>query len=141
MKSRNHTPDPSQDFTVPASPWLWLMNAGLLLIVGATALPLLGVYGDLFRWIFTAGAALALTGRTFAPKYRGTITRVRRLNRIEFWSCAAFAVGAFFIWFDRTSTDWLAFTLAGGALQIYSSVMQAITMTKELKARKKNKPE
>lgn len=139
MKLHNNTPDPAYDFTVPTSPWLWLMNLGLLLIVGATALPLLGVYGDTFRWIFTAGAIMALAGRAFAPNYRGTITRVRRLNRIEFWSCAAFAVGAFFIWFDRGSTDWLAFTLAGGALQIYSSVMQAVIMTKEIKARKKNK--
>ncbi len=124
------------DFTIPSSPWLWLMNLGLILIVVGTALPLIQLDSDIFRYIYTTGAAIALIGRIAAPKYRGTIVRIIRLNRIEFWSNVAFCFAAFFMWYNQTgSRDWLAFTLAGGALQIYASLMTSITMKKELKSR------
>lgn len=129
----------SSDFTIPSSPWLWIMNLGLLLIVAAAALPLLHVSGDTFRYIYTAGAALALIGRICAPSYKGSIIRVRRLARIELWSCIVFCVGAFFIWYNRgQATDWLAFTLAGGVLQVYTSIMIPRTLAKELRRREES---
>ncbi len=129
----------NSDFTIPASPWLWVMNVGLLLIVIGTALPLLHVEGDMFRYLYSVGAVLALVGRVLAPSYRGAVTRVKRLARIELWSCVVFCVAAFFMWYnDGETRDWIAFTLAGGVLQVYSSIMTARTLTKELNRRKKS---
>lgn len=128
--------NPAADFILPSSPWLWIMNIGLLLIVAATALPLFHVTGDTFRWIFSAGALLALTGRICAPAYKGTIVRVKRLARIEVWACIVLCAGAFFMWYDRQSTDWLAFTLAGGVLEVYVSLMIPRTLAKEQRQRR-----
>ena len=126
----------SQDFILPTSPWLLVMNLGLLAIVIATALPLLMIEGPLFRYIYTAGAAIALIGKIAAPGYKGTIVRVVRLTRIDFWSIIAFCVAAFFIWYNPLQNrDWLAFTLAGGVLQIYASLMINFTLKREQAAR------
>lgn len=129
--TKNYT---QEDFTIPSSPWLWLMNAGLLLIVAGTVLPLLRVEDPLFRWLYSAGALVALIGRILAPSYKGAVLRVRRLARIELWSCVIFCAGAFFMWYTPERLDWLAFTLAGGVLQVYSSLMSAHTLRKELRS-------
>lgn len=127
------------DFVLPSSPWMWVMNFGLLLIVAGTALPLLNLADNTFRYIYSAGAAIALTGRIAAPSYKGTIIRIVRLSRIEIWSCIAFCVGAFFMWYSPESgRDWLAFTLAGGALQVYTSLMIPRTMRREQSLRGKS---
>lgn len=126
----------NKDFTIPSSPWLWVMNLGLLLIVAGTALPLFHIDGTAFRYIYSAGAVLALTGRILAPSYKGSVIRVRRLARIEIWSCVIFCVGAFFMWYTPGRLDWLAFTLAGGVLQVYSSLMTSFTLSKELRNRR-----
>ena len=124
------TPD-TDDFTIPSSPWLIVMNIGLLMIVAGTALPLLHVDAAVWRYIYCAGALLALLGRACAPAYKGSVMRVRRLGRIELWSCI--------MWYEpEQPRDWIAFTLAGGALQVYASIMTARTLTKELAARKKS---
>ena len=133
--TKNYT---KEDFTIPSSPWLWLMNAGLLLIVAGTVLPLLRIEGSLFRWLYSAGAVIALIGRVLAPSYKGSVLRVRRLARIELWSCVIFCAGAFFMWYTPERLDWLAFTLSGGVLQVYSSLMSAHTLNKELRAREKS---
>lgn len=118
------------------------MNLGLLLIVAGTALPLIRLDGILFRYIYSAGAIIALGARIAAPAYKGTIIRVIRLGRIEMWSCIAFCIAAFFMWYQpNTARDWLAFTLAGGALQIYTSLMIPATLRKEQKSRGTNHPE
>lgn len=130
-----------KDFTIPSSPWLWVMNIGLLLILVGTAMPLLRANFDsnIFRYIFSAGAALAFIGRLIAPSYKGSLLRVRRLARIELWSCIAFCIGAFFMWYTPERLDWLAFTLAGGVLQVYSALMSAHTLRKELRKRNANR--
>ena len=134
------------DFTIPSSPGLWVMNIGLLMILIGTALPLffpnleVTIYNQqLFRYIFSAGAVLAFIGRLIAPSYKGSVLRVRRLARIELWSCIAFCVGAFFMWYTPQKLDWLAFTLAGGVLQVYSSLMSAHSLRKELNKRNANR--
>lgn len=131
-KRNNRPTNATTDHELPSSPWMWVMNAGLLLIVAGTALPLFNVDSSAFRYIYTAGALIALIGRIFSPRYKGSIFRVRRLHHISFWSCVIFCVGAFFMWYGgRGTTDWLAFTLAGGILQIYASVMITRTIEKE----------
>lgn len=132
------TRNPDYDFIIPSSPWLWLMNLGLLTIVVATAMPIFRIGDDLFRYIYAAGAAVAIIGRIAAPRYRGTIVRIIRLGRIEFWSCTALCMAAAIMLYDRnTARDWLALTLAGGALQIYTSLMIPATMRKMQAERRK----
>lgn len=110
---------------------LWIVTAGMFLIVIGTLLPLLsgmtrlsGVIGsNWFRYIYAAGAIITVAGRLFTP-YRGDNLRLKRLYRIEAWSGIFFCVGAFFLFYDNASLrDWLAFTLAGGCIQGYASFM------------------
>lgn len=104
--------------------WLWLMNVGLLLIMLGTAMPLLNPESTAFRYVFTIGAVLATVCRIITPGYQGKVLRVKRLARIEVWACIMFCVAAFFMWYQPgRSADWLAFTLAGGVLIIYTAFM------------------
>lgn len=107
---------------MPRQAWLIAVNIGLLLIVAATALPLFHIMGLVPRSLFTAGAALVLIGRLFAPAVKEQSLRVRRLCRLEVWVGIIFCAGAFFMWYTPERMDWLAFTLAGAAVQIYVSM-------------------
>ena len=114
----------------PARVWLILTVIGMLLIVAGTLLPLFGnyFYGSVYKYIYTAGAVLLLICRLFT-KYTGKHDRVRRLYRLESWSAIFFCVAAFFMFYEPTSArDWLAFTLAGGAVQVYTSIMIPFTV-------------
>lgn len=124
----------------PRPIWLILSTIALLMIVAGTMMPLfqrdkiLLFMPPLFRYIYTAGAVILLISRLFSP-YKGTDSRVKRLYRIEAWSSVFFCVGAFFLFYEPyTARDWLAFTLAGGAIQIYSSIMIPRAIRKALKA-------
>lgn len=112
-----------------------LVNIGLLLIMAGAAIPIfnMGQTPAMARWIYTAGAAMTLAGRLFSP-YTGKAIRVKRLHRIESWSALFFCVAAFFMFYDTSSArDWLAFTLAGGAIQVYASIMLPIAIKKAIK--------
>lgn len=101
----------------------WMAIAGLLLIVAATAMPLLRVEGDAFRYVYSVGAVFVLAGRAFNTcPYQ--ILRVKRLYRIEVWAGIIFCVGAFFMFYKGAGRmDWMAFTLAGGIIEAYASIM------------------
>lgn len=104
---------------------MWAITVGLLLIGAGTLMPLLSVQrgSDLFRYIYTTGAVIVIIGRLLTP-YEGSDMRLKRLLRIEAWSGICFCVAAFFLFYDSVSLrDWLAFTLAGGAIQCYASFM------------------
>lgn len=119
--------------------WTITVNGGMILIAIGILLPLISIDIKTARWIYTAGAAITLLGRIFTP-YKGTSLRVRRLHHIQSWSAIFFCVGAFFMFYPSAgASDWLAFTLAGGAIVIYSSIMIPLTQTKEAKAAKKQK--
>ena len=96
-------------------------------------MPLLHITGLLTQIIYTAGAVLVLGGRLFAPSLKGHCLRVRRLSRLEIWVGLMFCTGAFFMWYTPDRMDWLAFTLAGAALQVYASIAIPGAMAKELK--------
>lgn len=69
------------------------------------------------------GAVLSLIGRIMTP-YRGHNMRVKRLHRIEIWSSVFFCAATFFMFYQTAGArDWLAFTLAGGAVLVYTSIM------------------
>lgn len=120
-------------------PWtLWGMTIGMLLIVAGTLMPLLLASGGTFRWIYAAGALVLLVARIFAP-YTGDVMRLKRLYRLESWSALFFCVATFFMFYQpQTMRDWLAFTMAGGAVQVYTSLMIPRTVSKENKKRGKN---
>lgn len=67
-------------------------------------------------------------------RYTGQILRVKRLYRIETWSALFFCVATFFLFYSSDSSrDWLAFTLAGGVLQVFTSIMIPRTLSKAIK--------
>lgn len=106
-----------------AFPARWIAVAGLLMIVVATALPLLRIGGEAFRYIYCAGALAVVTGRALT-RCPSSILRVRRLYRLEVWAGVIFCVGGFFLFYDNAGAmDWMAFTLAGGAIEVYASFM------------------
>lgn len=111
---------------------LALITIGMLLIVAGIIIPLFaGVNGWLFKILYASGALLLLIGRIFTP-YTGNNMRLKRLYRIEAWSAIFFCVGAFFMFYPpgNNMRDVLAFTLAGGAIQIYTSIMIPIQANK-----------
>lgn len=110
-----------------------LAPLGLLLIAAATVVPIFtGLRSDLvwYKYLYAAGALWLLVCRLFTP-FRGEDTRLRRLHRIESWSAIFFCVGAgFMFWPGAAMRDWLAFTLAGAAIQIYTSIAIPARMAK-----------
>ena len=104
---------------------------GLILVMAGTALPLLRLDSEIYRYIFSARAILVVVGRLFMP-YKGPSLRIKRLCRLEVWSGLFFCAAAFFMfWKGAGPTDWIAFTLAGAAIQIYTSIMIPRTRRKE----------
>ena len=112
-----------------------LLIVGLLAIVAGVLIPIMtnNPFGDTFRYVYAAGAALTLLARIFEPKApQGTPTRIKRLMRLESWSSLLFCVAAFFAFYSAPQLrDWLAFTLAGAAIQIYSSLSINIIAAKQ----------
>lgn len=114
----------------PRAVWVVLSTVALIMIVVGTVMPLLGgantpfyALPPAFKFVYSAGALALLVSRLFSP-YTGSVVRVKRLYRIETWSSIFFCVAAFFLFYEpETSRDWLAFTLAGGAIQVYTSIM------------------
>lgn len=99
--------------------------------MAGTAIPLLRMHTEIYKYIFSAGALLVVIGRLFMP-YKGPSLRIRRLCRLEVWSGLFFCAAAFFMfWKGAGPTDWIAFTLAGAAIQIYTSIMIPRTRNKE----------
>lgn len=111
----------------------WMANIGLFAIMVAVALPILRIdHAGIYRYIFSAGAALALVGRLFAVAPEGVSLRVRRLCRMELWSAVLFCAAVFCMFYPRMGrTDWIAFTLAGGFLQLYASIAVPRALAKE----------
>lgn len=99
-----------------------LTTIGLLLVAAGAVMPvMMGLYGLTYRIIFACGAGISLAGRFFSV-YRGSNITVKRLTRIEVWSSVCFCVAAFFMFYSDASRDWVAFTLAGGILMLYTSI-------------------
>lgn len=124
----------------PKGVWLVLSTVGLLLIVAGTIIPIFQgferPYWAMSRWfayVYAAGAVVLFVSRLFAP-YKGKNLRVKRLYRLETWSSVFFIVASFFLFYElESSRNWLAFTLAGGAIQVYTSIMIPRTIRKALK--------
>ena len=110
-------------------------TVGLLCIGVATLIPILHGSFDhgWFRYLYAAGALLVVVGRLFSP-YTGKNLRMKRLRRMESWSSIIFCVAAFFLFYEKgQNRDWLAFTMAGAAVQIVATVLITRVAAKELK--------
>lgn len=110
-----------------------LVTIGLLMIAAGILMPIIQggtISNDTFRYIYAAGAVLLFIGRIFS-QYKGENKRLKRLYRIETWSSVFFCAAAFFLFYDKTIfRDALAFTLAGGVIQVYTSIMIPRAMKK-----------
>ncbi|MCH5221688.1 MAG: hypothetical protein J1F05_05085 [Muribaculaceae bacterium] len=106
----------------------------LLLVLFATLVPFF-LHGiawtdPAYRYIYAIGAAALFLVRLFTP-YKGPDFRLKRLHRIESWSALFFCVASFFLFYQSAALrDWLAFTLAGAAIQIYTSIAIPLRETK-----------
>ena len=133
MKKDNNTNTKKHEITVTSNTvFLWFITIGMLLIAAGTVMPLLmqDASSDLFKYVYGGGAAMLIIGRLFTP-YKGDNVRLKRLYRIETWSAIFFCVAVFFMFYEGAGArDWLAFTLAGGAIQIYTSIMIPRTIAK-----------
>ncbi|MDE6206841.1 MAG: hypothetical protein K2M55_03440 [Muribaculaceae bacterium] len=99
--------------------------AGLLIIMCATVAPFfLRAHAwaqDSYRYVYSAGALMVFVARLFSGR-RSTDMRLRRLYRLEVWEGIIFMVAAAFLFFTGAALrDWVAFTIAGAALQVYTS--------------------
>ncbi len=104
----------------------WIANIGLLLVLVGVAIPLIAMSrsGAAYKYIFAVGAAAVFIGRAVCPVDREISLRRRRLLRLQMWSGLMFCVAAFCMFYPAMRfTDSLAFTLAGGMLQAYASIM------------------
>lgn len=111
-----------------------LLIVGLAAVAVGVLLPIMtrNFEGDAFRYVFAAGAGLTLLARLFQPAAPPkTPIRLKRLYRLESWSALLFCVAAFFSFYSAPiMRDWLAFTLAGAAIQVYCSIAISIQENK-----------
>ena len=104
-----------------------LAPVGLIFILVGTALVWFRGHGGFFdygfSWIYTFGAGWLLLCRLFSPLPAGAGRRQRSIHRAESWVAIIFCVAAFFLFynFPYHLRDWMAFTLAGGLLEILCS--------------------
>lgn len=110
---------------------VWVTSAGLMCVLAGAVLPIFfGLESDIYKYIFSAGAAVSLIGRLMSG-YHGSNMTVKRLVRIEMWSSVFFCVAAFFMFYSPAGRDWIAFTLAGGVCMLYTSIRIPREMAKE----------
>lgn len=109
----------------------WLTDiaspVALLLILAATAVPFVlrgnATAMEVYRYVYAAGALALLLARLFTPVRGISDLRLRRLMRIESWSAVFFCTASFFSFYQPCELrDWVAFTLAGAALQVFTSI-------------------
>lgn len=114
-----------------------ILIIGLMMVAVGVMMPIMSgnIEGTAFRYVYAGGALLTVIARFLQPKAPADLPlRLKRLLRLESWSAIMFCVAAFFSFYDQTQIrDWLAFTLAGAAIQIYTSIAIAIVQRKQKK--------
>lgn len=105
-----------------------LATIGLIIILVAACLPFFRLPRMAAAWTYAVGAGLLLIGRLMSRAPEGASIKLRRLMRMEVWAALVFVAGAVFLFLPvkpglGAGNDWLAFTIAGGVLTAYSSIM------------------
>ncbi len=99
----------------------WLVTIGLLGVAIGAALPILTSFSSpVYPYVYGVGAVLSLAGRIFSHTRSGSLV-LRRLYRIEVWSSVFFCAAAVFMYLRTAPRDWIALTLAGGMVMLYTS--------------------
>lgn len=112
------------------------LSVAMLALLVAAFLPLININASWLRIVYCVGAVATVVVRLLQRlEYRrnpDTPTRVRRLQHIEFWSAIAYLASAYFMIDDPYHPgNWLAFLLAGAALQLFTSFMIPYAEKKE----------
>lgn len=102
-----------------------LSPIGLLLVLLATVAVFFlrdnATAQALYPYVYSVGAVLVFVSHVVTPATKDF--RLKRLYRVEMWTGIIFCVAAVFLFYPgATLRDWLAFTLAGGCLQVYTSI-------------------
>ena len=115
-----------------------LVAIGMLIMVVMIILPLLpSISGDptwmeRMRWAFTAGAFAVLVGR-FIGFNQGASLRIKHLYGILIFSALLYCASASMMFIIQGTNNWIAFLLAGLAVQTYASWMSEREEKKEAK--------
>ena len=112
------------------------LSVAMLALLVAAFLALININAPWLRIVYCVGAVATVVVRLLQRlEYRrnpDTPTRVRRLQHIEFWSASAYLASAYFMIDDPYHPgNWLAFLLAGAALQLFTSFMIPYAEKKE----------
>lgn len=102
-----------------------LVIVGLLMMAVIAVTPLLvnhNINMELMKWIYTAGAFIVLLGRLFGF-YKGPSFRIKHLHAILVFSALLYCASASMMFIFLGSNNWIAFLLAGLAVQTYASWM------------------
>lgn len=101
-----------------------LGTLGLLAILVAMSIPLYNgpfFTGTWHQYIFAAGALTMLLAQLFSP-YKGSDPKLKRLFRLQTWAVLFFCAAAVLIFIKGTAMqDWIALTLAGAVVRVYTS--------------------
>ena len=99
-----------------------LVIIGLLIMAVMALLPLLNINQEWMRWTFVAGALIVLVAR-FLGVYRGPSLRIKRLHHLLIISALLYCASGSTMFISQGTNDWIAFLLAGLAMQCYASWM------------------
>lgn len=105
-----------------------LINLGLILVMVGTMMPFFLNSLQTFHflgYVYGAGAMVNLVGRLMALRGIGELPdRLRRLRRLEVFSALFFIAACCCLLFpDWGRSNWVALTMAGAAVVIYTSVI------------------
>lgn len=106
------------------------LTVGMLMLLVAAALPLLGHVHTWVLWLYGLGAVVVLAER-MTERYHGQNLRISRLFRMAKVGALLYCASAFLVVYPLLSDqpagwgerDWLAFLLAGAVMQIYATFM------------------
>lgn len=99
---------------------------GLFMVLIATILPFFLMNSEwaqqAYPYIYGAGALILLLARLFSV-YPESDMRLRRLHRLEKWTPIIFIAALALLFYNPgTLRDFIAFTMAGAVVQIYTSL-------------------
>lgn len=122
-----------------------VLVVAMLMILIPVVLNLLLIDWPWLNYVFATGAVAALVVRIL-DRYNGDNLRIKRLYRIATVSAICYCLSAYlkfsaelYIFPYATGRDWLAFMMAGAALQVYTAFMIDHAEKKEKERKLKNR--
>ena len=100
-----------------------LVIVGMIMMIVMAVTPLLVNHQlnmEWMRWIFIAGALIVLVGRLI-DIYRGPSLRLKRLHVILVFSALLYCASGSMMFIFQGTNNWIAFLLAGLAVQMYAT--------------------